>query len=206
MTESTLNPSHKTLAARIWRNLSQIDVSDHIETKGKLSYLSWAWAWASLMEQYPDTDYEFTDRQFPNGTTEVTVKVTIKEGEESVSRTMWLPVMDYKNKAIPNPDSFAINTAKMRCLTKCLAMFGLGHYIYAGEDLPQAVQEAHNAPISRDQAQNLHNLLHETESDVAKFCEAFKCADVDSMLGKYYENALAALKRKQDKMNESSNG
>ena len=26
----------------------------------------------------------------------------------------------------------------MRCLVKCLAMFGLGHYIYAGEDLPSA--------------------------------------------------------------------
>lgn len=54
---------------------------------------------------------------------------------------MWLPVMDYKNKAIVNPDAFALNTAMMRCLVKCLALFGLSHYIYAGEDLPTAVQE-----------------------------------------------------------------
>jgi hypothetical protein len=57
---------------------------------------------------------------------------------------MWLPVMDYKNKAIPNPDARAVSDTRMRCLTKCLAMYGLGHYIYAGEDLPpsgDAVEE-----------------------------------------------------------------
>ena len=49
---------------------------------------------------------------------------------------MWLPVMDYKNKAIVTPDTRAVSDTRMRCLTKCLAMYGLGHYIYAGEDLP----------------------------------------------------------------------
>ena len=51
--------------------------------------------------------------------------------------TMHLPVMDYKNKAIVNPDAFAVNTAMMRCLVKAIALHGLGLYIYAGEDLPQ---------------------------------------------------------------------
>ena len=49
---------------------------------------------------------------------------------------MWLPVMDYKNNAIVSPDTRAVSDTRMRCLTKCLAMYGLGHYIYAGEDLP----------------------------------------------------------------------
>jgi hypothetical protein len=48
-----------------------------------------------------------------------------------------LPVMDYRNKPIPNPDAFAVNTAIMRCMTKALSLHGLGLYIYAGEDLPQ---------------------------------------------------------------------
>jgi hypothetical protein len=46
--------------------------------------------------------------------------------------------MDYKNKAIPNPDAFAVNTAIMRCMTKALSLHGLGLYIYAGEDLPES--------------------------------------------------------------------
>jgi len=60
----------------------------------------------------------------------------LSDGENSLKRDMWLPVMDHKNKAVINPDACQINKTKMRCLTKCLAMFGLGHYIYAGEDLP----------------------------------------------------------------------
>jgi len=51
---------------------------------------------------------------------------------------MWLPVMDYRHKAIANADSRSISDARMRCLTKCFALFGLGHYIYAGEDTPKA--------------------------------------------------------------------
>jgi hypothetical protein len=119
----------------IWQTLSSIDCSDYIEKKNNLSYLSWAWAWATLMEHYPQATFEFDQPQTQlDGTMMVFCTVNIGE----VSRKMWLPVMDYKNKAISNPDAFAINTAMMRCLVKCLALFGLGHYIYAGEDLPQA--------------------------------------------------------------------
>jgi hypothetical protein len=122
----------------IWQTLSQVDCSKHVEKKNGLTYLSWAWAWGVLMEFYPEATFEFREpKSQPDGTMMVFCTVTIGEH----SRTMWLPVMDYKNKAIVNPDAFALNTAMMRCLVKCLALFGLSHYIYAGEDLPTAVQE-----------------------------------------------------------------
>jgi hypothetical protein len=56
--------------------------------------------------------------------------------------TEWLPVMDHKNKAMHNPDVCAINNAQRRCLTKCIALHGIGINIYQGEDLPLAVDEA----------------------------------------------------------------
>jgi hypothetical protein len=118
----------------IWQTLSSIDCSDHIEKKNNLSYLSWAWAWATLMEHYPEATFEFDEPKVMNDTMMVFCTVSIGE----CKRKMWLPVMDYKNKAIANPDSFAVNTAMMRCLVKCLALFGLAHYIYAGEDVPQS--------------------------------------------------------------------
>jgi len=118
----------------IWAKLSKIDVSSHIEKKMNLSYLSWAWAWGVLMDSYPEATYEFlTPDHHQDGT--VTVFCQINIGE--CSRTMWLPVMDHKNNAIPTPDARKISDAKMRCLVKCMAMYGLGHYIYAGEDLPE---------------------------------------------------------------------
>jgi hypothetical protein len=114
-----------------------IDCSKHIEKKHGLSYLSWAWAWGVLMEHYPEARFDFEPPQSqPDGTMTVFCTITIGEA----SRRMWLPVMDYKNKAIVNPDAFAINTAMMRCLVKCMALFGLGLYIYAGEDLPLFVE------------------------------------------------------------------
>jgi len=118
----------------IWETLSKVDVSDHIQSKNGLSFLSWAWAWGTLMKHYPQAEYYFREpKQFPDGSFEVECTLTIDEHK----RHMWLPVMDYKNKAIPNPSARDISDAKMRCLVKVMAMFGLGHYIYAGEDLPE---------------------------------------------------------------------
>jgi len=125
----------------VWDKLSKIDCSDKIEKKMNLSYLSWAWAWGVLQEHYPQAQYIFYQGdsdvpyvQFPDGTAEVRCRVSI----DDLSREMWLPVMDFKNNAVQNPNSMEVNKAKMRCLTKCLGMFGLGHYIYAGEDVPSA--------------------------------------------------------------------
>lgn len=116
-----------------WTTLSPVDVSEHSEKKGRFTYLSWAWAWACVKDRFPLAEYTLLpDVHYADGTMEVRVEVTIHE----LSHTMWLAVMDYQNDAIQNPDAAAINIARMRCLVKCLAMHGLGHYIYAGEDLP----------------------------------------------------------------------
>lgn len=86
------------------------------------------------MNHYPESIYRFDPYSVHHDGT-VTVYCTVMIGD--MSRTMWLPVMDNRNNAIKNPDSRKISDTKMRCLVKCIAMFGLGLYIYAGEDLPQ---------------------------------------------------------------------
>ena len=114
------------------------NVNDHVEKKNGLSYLSWAWAWAEALKA--DADATFTVEMFDgkcfmdiNGTAMVFVTVTMFRKP----MTCQLPVMDYRNKAIPKPDAFAVNTAIMRCMTKALALHGLGMYLYSGEDLPE---------------------------------------------------------------------
>jgi hypothetical protein len=105
-----------------------------------------------VKERYPEAAYELEeDIVYPDGSMEVRVTVSIG----SLMHTMWLPVLDFKNKAIKSPNAFDINSSRMRCLVKCLAMFGLGHYIYAGESLPTApVVEA-----TEEQKQELLALL-----------------------------------------------
>jgi len=125
-------------AKGVWQKLSKIDVSAHIEKKAGLSYLSWAWAWGVLMENFPEANYVMLPNEVhADGSMTVHCSLTIGD----VTRTMWLPVMDMRNKSIVSPSSTDINKAQMRCLTKCIAMFGLGHYIYAGEDLPASEPE-----------------------------------------------------------------
>ena len=123
----------------VWDTLSKVDCSEHTEDKNGLTYLSWAWAWGMFMEHCPDAQYFFSENEdHPDGSQTVHCTITIGE----LNRSMWLPVMSYNNKPISNPSSRDVSDNKMRCLVKCMAMFGLGHYIYAGEDLPQSKTEA----------------------------------------------------------------
>jgi hypothetical protein len=127
----------------------KINVNDHLEKKGNLSYLSWAWAWAEVLKIDPAASWvahEWNDRPamfLPDGSAMVKVSVTVK-GD---TKLCVLPVMDNRNRAIQNPDAFAVNTAIMRCLAKAIAMHGLGLYIYAGEDLPEAEKKEPNPEV-----------------------------------------------------------
>lgn len=144
--------------------LNAINVNEHTEQKSNgqtmLTYLSWVWAWQQVKGNYPDANYEvkhwdgkpylYDENLGYMCETSVTI-----QGE---TMSMWLPVMDSKNKAmkatawsyktkkgdqwVAPATMFDINTTIMRCLVKNLAMFGLGLYIYAGEDLP--AEEAEN--------------------------------------------------------------
>lgn len=136
-TKNTLPPEDDPTFSHVWKTLSAIDCKEHIQKKNGLSFLSWAWAWGIMMENYPFAQYEFAEPEVDaKGTVTVWVTVSIC----NLRRTMWLPVMDYKNKAIVNPDARDVSDSRMRCLVKCLAMYGLGHYIYAGEDVPKEVE------------------------------------------------------------------
>jgi hypothetical protein len=128
---------------QIWDQLSEIDVSNHIEKKGKLSYISWGWCFQIMMDNFPDFSFEFQTFEhengrhydamfYPNNTAMVFVTVHIGD----LSRSIWLPCLDYRNKPIEDPNSFDINNAKMRALVKCIALFGLGWSLYLGQDTP----------------------------------------------------------------------
>lgn len=134
----------------IFETLNAVNVNGHTEKKNGLTYLSWAWAWAEIKKAYPDAQY--TIYETPEGciywtdgrTCWVKTGVTIN-GLEHIE---YLPVMDYRNAAIPvdKVTSTDANKAIQRSLTKACARHGLGLYIYAGEDLPENEQvEAQNA-------------------------------------------------------------
>jgi hypothetical protein len=144
------------------------NVNDHVEKKNGLSYLSWAWAWAEALKADPKATFKvemFDGKCYMeiNGTAMVFVTVTMFDKP----MTCQLPVMDSGNKAIPlkgytavskygkeyrvECDAFAVNTAIMRCMTKALALHGLGMYLYSGEDLPEEGDKPEKVIISPTQ-------------------------------------------------------
>lgn len=172
--------------------INRIDVSEHVEQKMKLSYLSWAWAWQEMKKI--DENAEVIVHEFPEyiavGDTVQTilkpylkdvggawVKVTVKLNGRS--ETEYLPVMDMRNKAVVEPDATTINKNIKRCFVKALALHGLGLYIYAGEDIPEA-EPVKN--ITSQQAKVLNALIEV----VAKLAD------------KTYEELKAMVLRKQN--------
>ena len=115
-----------------FERLAAINVNAHVEKKNGLTYLSWAWAVDQLLRADPAANWEFHE-PIRFGETMMVVCTVTAFGKPI---TMHLPVMDHLNKAIKNPDAFAVNKNMMRALVKAIACHGLGLYIYAGEDLP----------------------------------------------------------------------
>lgn len=122
---------------KTFSELRKINVNEHIEKKGNLSYLSWAWAVDYLLQEDSTAHWGFHEPTYFGET--VMVSCTV----EAMGKSMYmhLPVMDNKNNAIKNPDARKISDAMMRCLAKCIATFGIGLYVYAGEDVPHIDEE-----------------------------------------------------------------
>ena len=115
-----------------YNELRKINVNEHTEKKGQLTYLSWAWAVDTLLQHDSTATWEFPEPKYFGESVMVFCNVTAF----GKTMKMQLPVMDNRNNAISNPDARKISDATMRCLAKCIACFGIGLYIYAGEDLP----------------------------------------------------------------------
>lgn len=199
----------------IFEKLSQINVNDKTENKNGLTYLSWAWAWQEFKKIYPEATYKIkrNEQGMPYIYDEnlgymVFTEVTV----ENLIHEMWLPVMDSANKSMKNKSynykvkeysygkptgnmiektveaatMFDINKTIMRCLTKNLAMFGLGIYIYAGEDLPEEIINE-DKKINKTQEESLYKIVkdNELEND-----------DVISVLEKYNYKKFADIKVK----------
>lgn len=141
-----------------------INVNDKTEKKGNLTYLSWAYAWAEFKKVYPDAKYKVNefDGAFCSGNEKMGYMVQTQVTAGDNTYEMWLPVMDMRNNTILQPKMTEINKSIMRCLTKNLAMFGLGLYIYAGEDLPEMPKDF--APITEKELREVWGVQDVTKT------------------------------------------
>ena len=204
--------------------LYSVNVNEKVEKKPtnngrNLSYLSWAWAWAEFKKIYPNATYAVKKDEngipyFGKDDVGFMCYVTVNNGE-GLEYEQYLPIMDSNNRAMKSRsytyktkygektvealDMFDVNKTIQRCLTKCLAMFGLGLYIYAGEDLPEVEDEGQNPapapkkPETKAQPQVKPELdafstreqfieaLVGMGTDINKLCVAFNADSIDAI-------------------------
>ena len=136
----------KEAPASVWATLNEVNVSEHIEkrpTRGRdLSYLSWAWAWSELKQYYPHAVARVYENPegWPYWTDGKTAWVKVSVEIEGLENIEYYPIMDNSHNSIPAEKitSWHVNCAIQRGQTKCIARHGLGMYVYAGEDIPEA--------------------------------------------------------------------
>jgi hypothetical protein len=123
--------------------LAAINVSEHVEKKGQFNYLSWPYA-VQQLRMFDDTATWVIQRfaGLPYLSTETGYFVEVVVTVRNVTLSQIHPVLDSRNKPIPVPSAFDINTSIQRCLVKAIALHGLGLSVYAGEDLPQVESDA----------------------------------------------------------------
>ena len=142
----------------VFEILNKVDVSQYTEKKGKFNYLSWSYAVRELLKVCPTATWEIhtfknvdgTDQPYMKNGTGAYVQVSVDV--DGVIRSQIHPVLDNRNQTIDNPNAFQVNTSIQRCLAKAIALHGLGLYIFAGEDLPEA------DPLTSAQAYELNEL------------------------------------------------
>lgn len=200
--------------ANYFSELYALNVNENVEKKNGLSYLSWSWAVAEMLKKCPNMTYEILRFENnlpytydPNTGYMVFTRVTI----DNITREMWLPVMDGANKAmldheytyevknwqtgevktktVAQATMFDINKTIMRCLTKNFAMFGLGLYIYAGEDLPE---EEQNKKVTEDQIKQIKKLVPADKTE--DMLTYYKISKIEDML---YKDAEELINRKK---------
>ena len=229
-----------------FETLSALNVNDHTEQKNGLTYLTWSWAWDEVKRKYPEAEYSIWKNE--NGLPYVYdpltgfmvyTSVTI----EGITHEMWLPVMDGSNKAMKAEayqytvrqhgkevtktcqaaSMFDINKTIMRCLVKNLAMFGLGLYIYAGEDLPEVDKEEKQEEAKKEEVKqqklekenpavaeadlrvkvlafvNRHQMSPE---NIQKICNRYKVASLNEMTIQHCRHYIAQLEKAGGNINE----
>ena len=197
--------------AIMFNALSNLDLSDKCEKRESLIYVSWSNAWSEFKSAYPSATYQILKNENglpyfsdPNLGIMVFTEVTV----DDITHQMWLPVMDSKNKAmkltpytyqvwdnykksfvektVQAASMFDINKTLMRCLVKNLAMFGLGLYIFQGDDLPE--KSADDTTSSAPQ-QQMQRPVQQTIDPLAGIKNAINSAnDVTTLMSFYLDH------------------
>lgn len=193
--------------------LYHLDVSKYVEKKQGMNYLSWSTAWGEFKKVYPDATYELVKDENGKcyfGDEDVGYMVFTRVTAGGITYEMWLPIMDGANKAIKmKPYKYStrsgeksvgalsimdVNKAAMRCLTKNIAIHGMGLYIYSGEDLPEERLDNESEEDDTKEEVNIKPMIVE----INKLIKEKQQSGIDkSEIGKIVKDTIGTTKYKE---------
>ena len=167
----------------IFKTLSDVSIAGKTERKGNLDYLSWASAWSLLKKHYPNAQrvvYEDPHTGlnfFTDGRTAYVKVGIIVDGLEHID---YLPIMDYRNAAVPvdKITSFEVNKTIQRSTAKAIALHGLGLSLWIGED----VAEVAPAVVAAPPAKIALKVDDENWAKVSSYIESNKAIGLDAIV------------------------
>lgn len=189
-------------AKKVWDTLSKKDIIEYIEylpktaKRPEIPYLSWVSAWTLLKSEFPQSTFEYSeDKHMVDQSVEVGCVVNVIDGDDCISLPMRLGVMDFNFGAIASPDARAINDTRQRCLTKCIAMHGLGLQLWTKDAKLMPVGKGEEPIGEGKKADKLKALIEKAGvkiEDVLKWSEVETIEEIPRMSYNYARNMLLA--------------
>lgn len=160
--------SYEEKVAEKFIQLYSLNLNDKVENKNNLTYLSWPWAVAELRKAFPSATFKVIKNPqtnlpyFVDPVMGIIVYTEININGQTFEQ--WLPVLDssnkamkveaytyqvwnktsrqYENRKVEAATMFDINKTIWRCLVKNISVAtGIGMYLFAGEDMPENLEE-----------------------------------------------------------------
>jgi len=176
----------ETKITSVFQTLSTISVKDKIERKGNLDYLSWANAWATLKQHYPNAQrkvYEHDHSGFNYFTDGRSAWVKVGIIVDELEHIDYLPVMDFRNNAISIDKITAtdVNKTIQRSTAKAIAMHGLGLSLWTGEDVPELVAALEKSEATADDSKEILKKGTDNWEKVVKYVQANKTLGLEKI-------------------------
>ncbi len=196
----------------IYEVLSTVDMSKKIEIVQQQKYISWAKQWAELLKYYPESTFKIHENEVGDPFTVSVLGIMVKVSVtiEGLTRTLNYPLLNTANKSlkleaytyqvkeyvnkkptgkmidkyVDPANTFDVNTAHMRALTKCIALFGLTLYIYKKEMNPEI------ETVDSKQLQEITNKIKEKGMKIADVTTAWNLPSLAKLHAVNFDNFM----------------
>ena len=196
------------MSKNIYQTLSKVDMSQHIKAVQGQRYIPWSDQWSELLKHYPEATFLVHENEVGDPFTVSVMGVMVKVSVtiENLTHTINYPVLNSYNKSLKlDPyvyktkkgdvtvqacSTFDINTSIVRALTKCIALHGLGLYVYRDELQPEIEL------VGSKDLQTILDKIKEKNVSLMEVCQDWQMDKIAHLQAQNFDNMMQYLEAK----------